>query len=79
MAADHDSEETTSSRLPGDEDIFEDVLYLDDERCDTNHVSAALLLKMKLLIDLRNIRILRKVVPASLPIEIVAGIGRAII
>lgn len=51
-------------------DVLEDVEYLDRKYGSVQHVSAVLLLKLKLLIDIVNIKLARKVIARRLPPEL---------
>ncbi|KIW62238.1 hypothetical protein PV04_10433 [Phialophora macrospora] len=51
-------------------DVLEDVTYLKQRHGDVHHVAAVMLLKLKLHIDIINIKLVRKVIAARLPPEL---------
>ncbi|KAK5954616.1 hypothetical protein OHC33_004338 [Knufia fluminis] len=62
-----------------DASVWESADYLDRRFLSINHVSAIHLLKLKLLIDIRNLKIARKAPPKNVPNELVENIELAVI
>ncbi|EHY51981.1 hypothetical protein HRR83_003456 [Exophiala dermatitidis] len=60
-------------------DILEDVEYLRGKYADVHNVSAVMLLKLKLLVDIINIKLARKVISARLPPETWEGVELRVI
>lgn len=73
--SDYDSGNTSLPYLDiKDADVFESVDFLDRKWLSLNLVVAVLLLKLKLLIDIKNIGLVRDVVAAKVPGEIQAKV-----
>jgi hypothetical protein len=51
-------------------DILDDPQYLEDQFANLNHVVAILILKTKVLMDIRNIKVTRQVISSRLPPEL---------
>ncbi|KIV96989.1 hypothetical protein PV10_00799 [Exophiala mesophila] len=58
-----------------DASVLEDVKYISAESVDVHHLAAVVLLKMKLLVDLVNIRLTRRVLKGRLPTEVLGIIA----
>lgn len=63
-----------------DADVFESPSFMQHKYGDTNHISALVLLKMKVLVDVLRIRLCRKVLAAkAIPPELWIGVELAAI